>query len=80
MESKAGLRMEEKLIQLKMSVQMKFSLNLLKSLMLEHQPGCVDGWFELHEKFGKIRMEEILAPAIDYAKNGFVELRGLYFF
>ena len=34
-------------------------------------PGCVDGWFELHEKFGKIKMEENLAPAINYAKNGF---------
>ena len=34
-------------------------------------PGCVDGWFELHERFGKISMEEILAPAIYYAENGF---------
>ena len=34
-------------------------------------PGCVDGWFELHEKFGKIKIDEILAPAIDYANNGF---------
>lgn len=34
-------------------------------------PGTVDGWFELHEKFGKIGMDAILAPAIDYARNGF---------
>jgi len=34
-------------------------------------PGCVDGWFELHNKFGKLGMESILAPAIDYAENGF---------
>jgi gamma-glutamyltranspeptidase / glutathione hydrolase len=34
-------------------------------------PGCVDGWFELHSKFGKLSMPEILSPAIDYAKNGF---------
>jgi gamma-glutamyltranspeptidase/glutathione hydrolase len=34
-------------------------------------PGCVDGWFELHEKFGKLTMEEILAPAIRYAEEGF---------
>ena len=27
-------------------------------------PGCVDGWFEMHEKFGSIDMEKILAPAI----------------
>ena len=34
-------------------------------------PGAVDGWFELHDKFGSKTMTEILAPAIDYAKNGF---------
>ena len=34
-------------------------------------PGCVDGWFELHGKFGKLPMEEILAPAVGYARDGF---------
>ncbi len=34
-------------------------------------PGTVDGWFELHEKFGKLPMRKILAPAIDYADEGF---------
>ncbi len=34
-------------------------------------PGTVDGWFELHDKFGKLSMDEILSPAISYAKNGF---------
>lgn len=34
-------------------------------------PGCVDGWFELHGKFGKLSMKEVLQPAIDYARNGF---------
>ncbi len=34
-------------------------------------PGCVDGWFELHGKMGKLDMKEILQPAIDYARNGF---------
>jgi gamma-glutamyltranspeptidase/glutathione hydrolase len=34
-------------------------------------PGCVDAWFELHEKFGKLSMEEILQPAITYAEEGF---------
>ncbi len=34
-------------------------------------PGCVDGWFALHEKFGKLPMKAILAPAISYAKKGF---------
>lgn len=34
-------------------------------------PGAVDGWFELHKKFGSKPMPEILAPAIDYAEKGF---------
>ena len=34
-------------------------------------PGCVDGWFELHGKFGRLGMEKVLAPAISYAKDGF---------
>jgi gamma-glutamyltranspeptidase/glutathione hydrolase len=34
-------------------------------------PGCVDGWFELHKKFGKLTMKENLQPTIDYARNGF---------
>jgi len=34
-------------------------------------PGCVDGWFELHKKFGSKGMDEILAPAIRYAREGF---------
>ena len=34
-------------------------------------PGCVDGWFELHDKFGNLSMKENLQPTIDYARNGF---------
>jgi gamma-glutamyltranspeptidase/glutathione hydrolase len=34
-------------------------------------PGCVDGWFELHSKFGSMEMEKILEPTIRYARNGF---------
>jgi gamma-glutamyltranspeptidase/glutathione hydrolase len=34
-------------------------------------PGAVDGWFELHRKFGKIPMKELLQPAIGYARDGF---------
>jgi len=33
-------------------------------------PGCVDGWFELHQRFGKLPMAEIMAPAIAYAREG----------
>lgn len=34
-------------------------------------PGTIDGWFEMHKKFGKLSMQEILQPAIDYGNNGF---------
>ena len=34
-------------------------------------PGCVDGWFELHKRFGTMNMEQILKPAITYAREGF---------
>src|SRR3954469_17217489 len=34
-------------------------------------PGAVDGWFELHAKFGKLPMQDVLAPAIRYAQEGF---------
>ncbi len=34
-------------------------------------PGCVDGWFELHERFGRLPMSDVLAPAIAYAREGF---------
>lgn len=34
-------------------------------------PGCVDGWFEMHEMFGKLPMKDVLQPAISYARDGF---------
>jgi gamma-glutamyltranspeptidase/glutathione hydrolase len=34
-------------------------------------PGAVDGWFELHDRFGKLPMDQVLAPAIQYAREGF---------
>jgi gamma-glutamyltranspeptidase/glutathione hydrolase len=34
-------------------------------------PGTVDAWFELHAKFGKLPMKELLQPAIAYSRNGF---------
>lgn len=34
-------------------------------------PGAVDGWFELHEKYGSLPMTTILTPAIRYARDGF---------
>lgn len=34
-------------------------------------PGCVDGWYLLHSKFGRLPMADILQPTIDYAEKGF---------
>ena len=34
-------------------------------------PGAVDGWFELHARYGRLPMSDILAPAIRYARDGF---------
>lgn len=34
-------------------------------------PGCVDGWAELHARFGKLPLAQVLAPAIRYAREGF---------
>jgi gamma-glutamyltranspeptidase/glutathione hydrolase len=34
-------------------------------------PGCVDGWFQMHQRFGKIPMTTILSYAVNYARNGF---------
>ena len=34
-------------------------------------PGCVDGWFELNKRFGRLPMNQILAPAVKYAREGF---------
>jgi gamma-glutamyltranspeptidase/glutathione hydrolase len=33
-------------------------------------PGTVDGWFSLHERFGRLPMEQLLAPAIRAAEEG----------
>lgn len=33
-------------------------------------PGCVDGWFELNKRFGKLTMEDLLKPTIQYAREG----------
>ncbi len=34
-------------------------------------PGAPSAWVELSEKFGKLSLEEVLKPAINYARNGF---------
>ncbi len=34
-------------------------------------PGAVDGWAQLHAKFGRLPLARVLAPAIGYAADGF---------
>jgi gamma-glutamyltranspeptidase / glutathione hydrolase len=34
-------------------------------------PGAVDGWDQLHKKFGILPWKDVLQPAIHYAENGF---------
>ncbi|MCU0456802.1 MAG: gamma-glutamyltransferase [Bacteroidales bacterium] len=34
-------------------------------------PGCVDGWYEMHDMFGRLTMKDILQPAITCAREGF---------
>ncbi|MDX1618406.1 MAG: gamma-glutamyltransferase, partial [Balneolaceae bacterium] len=34
-------------------------------------PGAVDGWFEMHDRFGTVPMRTLLEPTILYARNGF---------
>ena len=34
-------------------------------------PGCVDGWFELHERFGTKSFAETLSASIQYGRDGF---------
>ncbi|MCI0516276.1 MAG: gamma-glutamyltransferase [Woeseiaceae bacterium] len=34
-------------------------------------PGAVDGWYELHARYGKLPMRTLLEPAIRYAREGF---------
>ncbi len=33
-------------------------------------PGTVDGWFTLHQRFGKLPMRTLLTPGIRYAREG----------
>lgn len=34
-------------------------------------PGAFDGWVTLLEKYGTVKLSELLMPAIEYAENGF---------
>lgn len=34
-------------------------------------PGCVDGWVALHDRYGRLPLTDVFAPAITYAREGF---------
>lgn len=34
-------------------------------------PGCVDGWFQMHRKFGKLPWKSLFRAAVHFAENGF---------
>src|SRR5277367_716622 len=34
-------------------------------------PGAVDGWLALHERYGRLPLRDVLAPAIELAADGF---------
>jgi len=34
-------------------------------------PGAVDGWLALHERYGRLALDDVLAPAIELADGGF---------
>ena len=34
-------------------------------------PGCVEGWAQLHRKYGKLPWADLFAPAIHYARHGY---------
>lgn len=40
-------------------------------------PGCVDGWGELSSRFGRLRLSDLLAPAVGHAAEGFPVSREL---
>src|SRR6202042_856346 len=33
-------------------------------------PGAVDGWLALHERYGRLPLDDVLAPAIELASLG----------
>jgi gamma-glutamyltranspeptidase/glutathione hydrolase len=40
-------------------------------------PGCVDGWWQLHRRFGRLPFKHLLQPAVELARDGFPASRGL---
>ena len=42
-----------------------------KGILSVSVPGLLKGWAEAHERYAKLKLEEVLEPAIDLADNGF---------
>jgi gamma-glutamyltranspeptidase / glutathione hydrolase len=40
-------------------------------------PGCVDGWWQLHQRFGRLDWGRVIRPATDVARDGFRASHGL---
>lgn len=40
-------------------------------------PGCVDGWLDLHQRFGRASIGDVLGPAIELAERGFATTHSL---
>jgi len=43
----------------------------LRGVLSWSVPGCVDGWYALNGRFGRLSIADLLAPAITYAEKGF---------
>ncbi len=43
----------------------------LRGLLAVTVPGAVDGWFEVHGRFGHLPVKTLLEPAIGYARSGY---------
>src|SRR5580704_3611679 len=41
-------------------------------------PGAVDGWFKMHERFGRLPWKDLFGAAIGYAEQGFPVPEGMY--
>ena len=43
----------------------------MKGILSVSVPGLLDSWLATHERYGSLSFTEVLAPAIDLARNGF---------
>ena len=47
------------------------SMPFLDDIRATPVPGCVDGWLALHDRLGRLPLDDVLADAIGYAEDGF---------